>query len=101
MQFKSVDFHARNQLAELLEYAVKDCTSDIKEEIKNWLVNSPEAKEAGAPHIKEIIEELKDIETLSQKQIKVIYEKLCSIKMTPSQSDLRKNKSPKQSNLRF
>jgi len=103
MQFKSVDFHARNHLAELLEYAVKDYTPEIKEEIKNWIDNSPEAQEASATHIKEIISELKDIESLSQKQIKGIYEKLCSIKMTPSQNqtEQQKNKSPKQSNLKF
>lgn len=101
MQFKSIDFHARNHLAELLEYAVKDYTAEIKEEIKNWIDNSPEAQEASAAHIKEIINELKDIESLSQKQIKGIYEKLCSIKMTPSQNDPQKNKSPRQSNLKF
>lgn len=101
MQFTSADFHARNHLAELLEYAIKNYTPEIKEEIKIWLANSPEAKETTAEHIKESINQLKNIENLSIKQMEAIYKKLCSIKMNPSQSEQQKNKSPRQSNLKF
>jgi len=86
MQYKSADFHARNRLVEILEYAIKDYNQEIKEEIRNWLNTSPEAQEASAEHIKETIKELKEIDKLSQSRIKEIYEKLCSIKMTPSQT---------------
>lgn len=82
-RFSDVDFHARNQLVDLLEYLLRNDSPDVREELANWLQNSGEAQEASATHIKEAIAALKNIEIMSIEQIKREYEKLKSVKMTP------------------
>ena len=82
-RFSDVDFHARNQLVDLLDYLLKNDSPDVREELANWLQRSVEAQEARAVHVKEAIASLKNIEIMSIEQIKREYDKLKSVKMTP------------------
>ncbi len=82
-KFSEIDFHARNQLVDLLEYLVKNDSQDVREELTNWLQNSMEAHETSAAHIKEAIAALKNVEIMSIDQIKREYDKLKEVKMTP------------------